>query len=69
VRNNYLDGLKVVLRQFKPSEVQPLGQHFVPPQQLPDEQQMVWLVNGSVHTLAVGQHISLTQIVPLGQQV
>jgi hypothetical protein len=35
-----------------PSEVQvPLEQHFVPPQHLPDAQQMVWLVAGSVHTL------------------
>ncbi|MET0623680.1 MAG: hypothetical protein ABW250_11920 [Pyrinomonadaceae bacterium] len=55
--------------QFMPSGVQPLGQHFVPPQQLPDEQQMVWLVVGFVHTLAVGQHTLLTQTVPLGQHM
>jgi hypothetical protein len=61
-------GPPLPLLQFMPSEVQtPLGQHFVPPQHLPDEQQMVWLVTGSVHTLFVGQHASLTQTVPLGQ--
>ena len=30
---------------------------------------MRWLVIGSVHTLSVGQHMLLMQVVPFGQQV